>query len=410
MSKKDVKLYKDRNYFLVAFYYNGVRVRERLNLKSNGRKDAEKWAERRRSDIEAKLLENSFDYAKEFPNSKNLRRFGIISHESKNKTFSEVCEEIDEINDLYYKKGIIKRSTVKNYKKNTNILKKWFGEKYVKNISPADIKQFKLEYLEGVSVKTVNNKLNSLRNIIRFCAESGYIENDYADSIKNLKTNNAEVDVVENVFTEEEVAAILNHIYKYHRYAYAFYYVGFHTGMRIGELLAMKWSNIDWRSKTYFVQETMTEYTLSRPKTESSIRNVSLFDDVLNVLDYHKKHYGKKSKFIFVNQYGNNYISNNAFTDFVWKPTLEELGLRYRIPYNMRHTYATHALINGENLNFLARQLGHSSFEMIFRKYGKVIKNTKNMQSSIKSPYGESVNLLSTSKERKIKLVVNKEE
>jgi len=104
-------------------------------------------------------------------------------------------------------------------------------------------------------------------------------------------------------------------------------------------------------------------------------------------LDYHKKHYGKKSKFIFVNQCCNNYISNNAFTDFVWKPTLEELGLRYRIPYNMRHTYATHALINGENLNFLARQLGHSSFEMIFRKYGKVIKNTKNMQSSIKSPY-----------------------
>jgi integrase len=58
-----------------------------------------------------------------------------------------------------------------------------------------------------------------------------------------------------------------------------------------------------------------------------------------------------------------------------WQATLKSLGIRYRRPYNMRHTYATLGLMNGLKPAFLAKQLGHS-LQVFFQVYAKWISSS----------------------------------
>jgi integrase len=68
-------------------------------------------------------------------------------------------------------------------------------------------------------------------------------------------------------------------------------------------------------------------------------------------------------------------IDNSNFVDRVWKPLLRHLGLTYRRPYNMRHTCATLWLAAGEAPEWIARQLGHTTTEMLFRTYSRYVPN-----------------------------------
>ena len=59
----------------------------------------------------------------------------------------------------------------------------------------------------------------------------------------------------------------------------------------------------------------------------------------------------------------------------VWEPVLKRLGVRYRPPYQMRHTFATLAISVGENINWLARTLGHKSPVVALEKYNRFVPN-----------------------------------
>lgn len=64
---------------------------------------------------------------------------------------------------------------------------------------------------------------------------------------------------------------------------------------------------------------------------------------------------------------------NKAFPEHYWKPLLKEAEVHYRQPYQLRHTYASTMLSSGENIHWLARQMGHRDATMILRTYGKWI-------------------------------------
>ncbi len=59
----------------------------------------------------------------------------------------------------------------------------------------------------------------------------------------------------------------------------------------------------------------------------------------------------------------------------VWEPMLKRLGIRYRPPYQMRHSFATLAISSGENINWVARMLGHKSPVMTLEKYNRFVPN-----------------------------------
>ena len=189
------------------------------------------------------------------------------------------------------------------------------------------------------------------------------------EKIKNPKVIKPEI----YPFTKEEVILILNHFKMEYPNIYTLVAVGFYTGMRIGEILAMKWCNLDTINWIYKVKESYTDRRLGTPKTINSIREVPIIGELQNILNQHKKNTFMKSEFIFINQYNKPYTSSLSITNSYWKHALKELGIIYRPMYQMRHTHTILSLIAGDNPHDVAKRLGHTSLQMLFQRYGKYI-------------------------------------
>ena len=89
----------------------------------------------------------------------------------------------------------------------------------------------------------------------------------------------------------------------------------------------------------------------------------------------------KVSEYVFCNREGKP-LDNDNFTERVWYPLLRHLGLKPRRPYQTRHTAATLWLASGEAPEWIARQLGHSSTEMLFRVYSRYVPNLTRQDGS----------------------------
>lgn len=82
-------------------------------------------------------------------------------------------------------------------------------------------------------------------------------------------------------------------------------------------------------------------------------------------------------------RYGTPWTEERAFRRSFWTPALAALGIRYRRPYNLRHTYATQMLMQGVNPAFAAKQLGHS-VALFLKTYSKWIDSEGNAREMAK--------------------------
>lgn len=153
------------------------------------------------------------------------------------------------------------------------------------------------------------------------------------------------------------------------------------TGMRTGEVHGLKWKYIDWDLRIIRVRETFVlgedEYT----KTDGSQRDIQMSQPVFDALKRQFEVTGKLSEYVFCNLAGQP-LDNKNFSDRVWYPLLRHLGLDKRRPYQMRHTAATLWLASGEAPEWIARQLGHTSTEMLFRVYSRYVPNLTRQDGS----------------------------
>jgi integrase len=86
-------------------------------------------------------------------------------------------------------------------------------------------------------------------------------------------------------------------------------------------------------------------------------------------------------EYVFTNTLGGP-MDNKNFINRVWNPLLIQLGLARRRPYQMRHTAATLWLAAGEAPEWIARQLGHTTTEMLFRVYSRYVPNLTRQDGS----------------------------
>jgi integrase len=188
-----------------------------------------------------------------------------------------------------------------------------------------------------------------------------------AISLKPLKVRKTDVEP----FNLDEVRRLLATV---HADYCDYFTVRFFTGMRTGEAHGLKWRYIDFTRRVILIRETFVlgedEYT----KTDSSQRDIQMTQVVFNALQRQRGATGKLSDYVFCNREGKP-LDNKNFTDRVWSPLLRHLGLKLRRPYQMRHTAATLWLASGEAPEWIARQLGHSSTEMLFRVYSRYVPN-----------------------------------
>lgn len=145
--------------------------------------------------------------------------------------------------------------------------------------------------------------------------------------------------------------------------------------MRTGEIHGLKWKYIDFKNRQLLIRETLVRDEMEEEgKTDLSIREIFMSDVVYKALLRQRDVTFKDSEFVFCNAFGKPHNLNNL-TNRIWYPILRHLGLELRRPYTTRHTAATLWLAAGENPEWIARQMGHATTEMLFRVYSRYVPN-----------------------------------
>jgi integrase len=255
-----------------------------------------------------------------------------------------------------------------------------FGDRPIGTITKADILAFrtKLADLPGrtgpkMSAKRINGILAPMRQILAEAADRyGFVSP--ALNLKPLRLRKTDVEP----FTLEQVQQMLNTVRPDWRH---YFTVRFFTGMRTGEAHGLKWKYVDFDKRLILVRETFVlgedEYT----KTDSSQRDIQMTQVVFEALRAQHAATGHLGDYVFCNREAKP-LDNDNFGSRVWYPLLRYLGLKKRRPYQMRHTAATLWLASGEAPEWIARQLGHSSTEMLFRVYSRYVPNLTRQDGS----------------------------
>ena len=150
------------------------------------------------------------------------------------------------------------------------------------------------------------------------------------------------------------------------------FYLELISGLRKGELVALQWSDLDIENKTIsvskqYVKNPNGELTLSRPKTETSVRKVSIPQKAVDLLvAEHKKH--PDNPYMFPSPVTGELYYPDSIVN-LHKKILKDAGLPHIRFHDLRHTFATLALQNGVDVKTVSSMLGHYDAGFTLRTY-----------------------------------------
>jgi integrase len=161
------------------------------------------------------------------------------------------------------------------------------------------------------------------------------------------------------------------------------------TGMRIGELLGMRWSDVELQERrlriTQQAAQTRGVATIRKPKTKSSVRTIELPAIAVRALETHRaillREGSAASELVFPAPTGGIMLRTN-FAARVWIPLLKRLGIKERGFHHARHTYATLALGAGVPVHVVSRVLGHSKPSTTLDIYAHVLKGQQSQATA----------------------------
>ncbi|MGD9970936.1 MAG: tyrosine-type recombinase/integrase [Sulfuricurvum sp.] len=287
---------------------------------------------------------------------------------SKSYTLEEFGYRSLEINSSHRRKN-----THNNYMRTfkVHILPK-FSKWELRQIRPTDLKAWQHELSKNLSGKTIMNIRTVFRSILQDAFIDEIIPMNPFDRVKPPKIQKADI----RPFSIEEVQTIMRSVEGGFR---NYLLTAFFTGMRVGELIAPNWDDIDFLNDTISVKRSMVRGIIDLPKTANSYRIIDMLPVVKDALLEQSKISKHRSDFVFINQYGENYKDSSNITRRLWKPLLEKINVEYRILYQTRHTFASLMLQQNEEIGWVSQMMGHTDIHTTLSKYARFIprKQTK---------------------------------
>ncbi len=210
------------------------------------------------------------------------------------------------------------------------------------------------------SAKTRNNALIPLRGIFELVYLDEIIERNPMQRIRNSKYQRP----LPDPFTRDEAEIIISALYR--RYIAleaiypAYFELAFFSGLRTSELLALRWSDIDFLSGYMRIERAQSKGHLNLQTKTAKVRDVLLNARALHALHVLKSLTMLRGDYVFLSPRTALPYRTEKAQRLVFSQCLKRLGIRHRPAYNTRHTYATMLLMAGVNPHFVAAQLGHS--------------------------------------------------
>jgi len=333
----------------IDFRYKGVRCRERIALPPTPANL--KYAKRLKATIEHEIATGTFEYSKHFPESPRAR--GIRKGTPLRTALLSYCESLE---------TELQPETVEEYTHDAEIIASGLGkDKTLGELGRQDIRLWvsKLE----LSKKRIDNLLIPLRGTFARALEDSEIQTNPLEGFRVRRTEQPRETI--DPFTPQELAALsaaeLGDVWV----AWAW------TGLRSGELIGLECGDVDVEGARMHVRRAVRVGREKAPKTKSGERTVQLLPAALAAIQNIKG--TREAGPVFLNpNTGERWHEDRALAR-AFRRACTQAKVRYRYPYQLRHTYASMALSSGENPAWAAKQMGHNDLQMFFRVYAKWI-------------------------------------
>lgn len=270
---------------------------------------------------------------------------------------------------LPYKKPRLRTRTFSGYEQDIKVHQaQFFGNKKLRKITVDDVNRF-VAWLsaKGLSPRTINKQLALLCLIFDLAITLGYCRTNPARQVDRLREARKEMQFL----NPDEIRRFLAAVPKEY---YVLFLLALLTGLRQGEILALRWSDFDEFRGLLFVLRTFhPEVGFAEPKTAASRRAVHVTPVLLNALvEYRVETNGRPEDLIFRNRAGGP-ISHQNLASRVFHPALERSGVKRVRFHDLRHSYACLMISMGVNIKFLQQQLGHASIVTTLDQYGHLL-------------------------------------
>ncbi|WP_373072113.1 tyrosine-type recombinase/integrase [Sulfurimonas sp.] len=147
----------------------------------------------------------------------------------------------------------------------------------------------------------------------------------------------------------------------------------FMTGVRTGELIALKWENVDLDNRTIDIVATIGRGLEGLPKTKSSVRTIPILDSLYDYLVDQYAITGQKKSYVFLNPNDSHFFDSKNLRNGLWKKVLKKADIKYRTIYQTRHTFCSLHLQDGSNLAWVSKVMGHKNSKITLEKYSKFV-------------------------------------
>ncbi|MBX9811254.1 MAG: site-specific integrase [Burkholderiales bacterium] len=147
------------------------------------------------------------------------------------------------------------------------------------------------------------------------------------------------------------------------------------TGLRTSELIALEWGDIDWNRGIARIRRASVRKQIKVPKTQAGERDIKLLAGALAALQDQKAYTYLQAKQVFFNPRTNSHWETDGqIRKTAWQPAVRRAGILERNPYQTRHMFASLCLTAGEDIAWVARQLGHKTIAMVLKRYARWIE------------------------------------
>jgi integrase len=231
----------------------------------------------------------------------------------------------------------------------------------------------------GLSPKTVVNIKAVISSLLNHSFEDGLILGNPAARLgKFIKRRDPKADI--NPLDREEARVFLEAMQAHYPRYYPFFLCALRTGMRLGELLALEWGDIDFRGGFIEVRRSHTHGHFTTPKNGKARRidmSGQLAETLKELSTLRKREAlasgrGEVVDLVFVNEDG-RLINESNLRNRVFFKALEKAGLRRVRIHDLRHSFASLLIQNGESLAYVRDQMGHYSIQITVDTYGHLV-------------------------------------
>ena len=295
---------------------------------------------------------------------------GVYLPDDRIPVFSKVAEDW-----LESKKTNIRETTWAVYECHVRRHLSAFNQLKINRITTADIEKLINGFqVQAVNILTIRKTLTVLGQILKYAVRHRYLAyNPFLDAERPRRRQDSDIEETKiRILNPDEIGRLLDAIEK-PKYK-MFVQLAIMSGARQGELFGLKWSDIDWQSNQIHVQRTFNNFRWYKPKSKASDRKIDLGPSTMTALKrWRMACLPNELNLVFSTSSGLP-ISRANFMKQVFDPALEETGIGHIRFHDLRHTFASLLIEQGENIKYIQTQLGHSSPKMTLEIYAHLMK------------------------------------